>query len=244
MQLLFSESSIDFINSLSNCKSACFFIRHSERENADSDVVPRATPLTSEGFSMAENLGSVLPENFKYKILTSPVLRCIQTGDSIYRTLSGRADVSKPLICNLLGNPGAYVKNREEASVHFKKIGTIPLINYYVSSNTFSGFHDCSDGTDTLLDLFSKTLSHEKTIHIFVSHDASIAAFLGSLTGSEFSNENWIPFLGGIALIEELDLPNYLDDLDNLESFDDFYDSDDFFEVSYSEKKYLLKVIR
>lgn len=183
-----------------------FIIRHSKRDSIANPLEHAKVGLNEEGKILTTELGKRLAKEFKsVKVYSSPVGRCIQTGECIQKAFS---DDSRPTESTMLGEPGPFVFG--DAIESFVKLGTTGVVEAIENGKTLLLIRSEEEGTKLLLDFVrEKTLAeNEGTAVVFVTHDACIAPVIHFFTGEFFNENHWIEFLGGLKIQFESDFLN------------------------------------
>jgi len=190
---------IDFLTA-SN-KNIAIIIRHADREH----ITPGKNedePLNETGKINSIRFGEKLSIFNGVKIFTSPVGRCIQTGEAIIKGFQKQGCISQS---NILGEPGPFVLDGQLAGQMFNEFGTKCIVEKQIAGEKIIGIRPLADGCKLLKNyIVSKmNMKIEGNILIFISHDAIIAPFIYKYTREKFGRENWLDFLDGITLMKE-----------------------------------------
>ncbi len=195
----------EMINShlnLQNGDSILFLVRHAEKCSSNGLSTSSEVAITSEGIERTKQLGDYLSLQIgkDFTIKTSPIKRCFETAKIFAQRFS--KEESLILQSKILGDPGPYVIDRKVAAEAFEKENDniYIIIQSHIREHIIPGFRDIRDGTALMLKEMIADLSHTKST-MYVSHDAIIAVFLGNfIEDIQFSEENKIEFLDGIAI--------------------------------------------
>lgn len=163
-----------------------YLIRHAEK--LDDSIHAK---LTAKGLADSLKYGEKLKLNRSKidLIISSPIERCMQTAYEIskgYRRINIESST-------LLGNPGVFINNGEEAMQIFNTYKLVDIINMQLSKKNLKGFNDIESSVKDLLYLMDKKGDNV----LYISHDAIITPLI-----SYISNEKYI--------IKD-DIVNYLD---------------------------------
>lgn len=180
-----------------------YFIRHSKREDVITHEKHSEANLTKEGIVIAEEFGKGLFSSFKnINIYSSPIPRCIQTGEAILSSniKKGHLETSR-----ILGNPGAFVYGN--ALEIFNKLGTVGVVQAINNGEKLPYINKQETGVKFLFNYVKKQTkkAEEKTVSLFITHDAIIAPFINFYLDEVFSEEHWIEFIGGVKINFEED---------------------------------------
>ncbi len=151
-------------------------IRHAARHPITDPDDPYAAGLTEEGILTAEELGKVLGEQLlPGRLLSSPVERCIDTGEAIARGADW---------------PGGVVTD-ERLSHLF-----IAPAWYSVSSARMSG--PVPFQVRIILHWMLRAHETSPRLDLMVTHDTVLGAVVGGLLRAPVNNDNWPGFLEGM----------------------------------------------
>jgi broad specificity phosphatase PhoE len=163
-----------------------YLIRHAEK--LDGSVHAKLTPK-----GLKDSL--LYGQNLKFKnipiskIISSPIERCMQTAEQISIGYGGiKIEKSK-----LLGDPGIFVDNGDEAMEIFNRYSLVEIINMQLEKKELNGFNKIEGATQKLM----KFMQNQKANTLYISHDAIITPF--------------ICFVNNINNIKENDIVDYLD---------------------------------
>jgi hypothetical protein len=181
--------------------NTAMIIRHADREH----IVPGINenePLNEAGWANSIKLGEEFSSFDSVEIFTSPIGRCIQTGEAILQGFKKQGCISQS---DMLGEPGPFVFDRKLAGKNFKEFGTKGVVENQISGLEMAGIKPLSEGCEFLKNyIVSKMNANIKeNLLIFITHDAIIAPFIYQYTGEKFGKKNWIDFLDGAAFVEE-----------------------------------------
>jgi len=184
-------------------KKVALIIRHADREH----IIPGKNedePLNETGKLNSIKLGEILSPFNGVKIFTSPIGRCIQTGEAILKGFQKHGCISQS---NMLGEPGPFVFDKKQAEQMFKEISTKGIVEKQIAGEIITGIRQLADGCELLKNYIVSEMNTniEENILIFISHDAIIAPFIYQYTGEKFGRKNWLNFLDGAILMREND---------------------------------------
>ena len=175
-----------------------YVIRHSKRDQIENPQEHKRVLLNEEGILMAQKFGENLTEKYSnVKVYSSPVERCIQTGECILKEFHNQ---EKLQLSDMLGEPGPFVYG--DAWESFKNLGTVGVVECLENGKMLPNISSEEIGTKKLLDFIRKEAEHasSNTVLVFVTHDACVAPVINFLTGEYFCENHWIEFLGGLHL--------------------------------------------
>ena len=173
-------------------------IRHSKRDHIENPSEHVKTLLNDEGIELARNLGKLLAKEFKsIKVYSSPIQRCIQTGEYMQEAFENSSAVQ---LSNVLGEPGPFIYG--DAIESFSKLGTTGVVEAIENGKSLPLIRSEAEGTKILLDFVRRETSSSEgdCVTVFVTHDACIAPVINFFTGEFFSENHWIEFLGGLKI--------------------------------------------
>ena len=156
-------------------------VRHSIRVPINVPEETWLAKLTPAGIQLAEEYGAWLAQRrCPYRVMTSPVGRCVETSRSIIR---GGNWPNPVVIDQKLGFPfiekGWQQVNREGSLVEIPK-EALAVLDYLLEDTT-----------------------HAEGLNLFVTHDGNIAFMATALLGVPTTEENWPGFLEGMAFWRE-----------------------------------------
>jgi hypothetical protein len=155
-------------------------IRHSIRFPINLPEETLIAGLTPEGVQLAEEFGAWLTQSRRiYRVMVSPVGRCVDTGRSI---IQGANWPNPVVVDRKLGFP--FGENGSQ------KLNNQPLDE--VSREAFD-----------VLNYLSENTTHESGLNLYITHDGNIAFMANALLGEAITEENWPDYLEGIAFWRE-----------------------------------------
>lgn len=173
-------------------------IRHADRENILPGTLGSDVHITYDGRVKAFELGRKLKPLFIEWCKTSPLPRCTQTLDSI------AAGCGKKMIhsnSELLGEPGPFVYDGNEATNAFFNHGSETVVRELIRGKTFPGIRSSREGSEFLLKSLINLLEENTGNGICISHDSILMPFIAHYCNECF-HEEWLPPLGGVVLVE------------------------------------------
>ncbi|TQD25895.1 phosphoglycerate mutase family protein [Methanolobus vulcani] len=174
-------------------------IRHSDRENILPGTLGSDVHITLEGKEKAFELGRVLTSLPIEWCKTSPLLRCTQTNDSIGDGYGKRILHS---ISKLLGEPGPFVFDGDQAINAFFDYGPEAVVREMIKGQSFPGIRSSGEGSVILLKGLIKFLEEGTGDGICISHDSILMPFIAHYCGEQF-NGKWIKPLDGVVLVKQ-----------------------------------------
>jgi len=183
---------------LDKSKNMAIFIRHSERNHIPDGVHDIVTPINAQGEIIAAELGKKLQIFDTIKIISSPVDRCVQTGNAIMKGFGGQSEIS---FSNLLGEPGPFVFDCEVAKKHFIQMTCKTVVETQIAGQPLAGIRPIKEGSELLKNWIVSEIQQNTTgrLVVFISHDAILAPFIFQYTGEKFNHEHWIDYIDGVS---------------------------------------------
>lgn len=172
-------------------------IRHADREHIPHGTSGNNVHLTTIGKKKAIELGRNLQSLSVKWCRSSPLLRCTQTIDSISM---GYGKGINYLSSELLGEPGPFVFDGNQAILAFFEHGTEKVVREMINGNTFPGIRSSIEGSEFLLKGLIKVLEENTGDGICVSHDSILMPFISHYCDEKFKGQ-WLPPLGGVVLV-------------------------------------------
>ena len=169
-------------------------VRHSLRQSIPQGSHGLDIPLTPAGVQLAEEWGKNLNISIG-RIFSSPVGRCVQTGEAIARGINLPLDVK---IKKWLGEPGAYVFDTHLASPYFFEHGPIEIVSRQLNGDCIPGMHSIEEGTRKILSGLFQNHPASGTLDIYISHDSILGCVIYHLLGYRgITEETWPWMLEG-----------------------------------------------
>jgi hypothetical protein len=156
-------------------------IRHSIRFPINMPEETLIAGLTPEGVRLAEEFGVWLTLSRRiYRVMVSPVGRCVDTGRSI---IQGANWPNPVVVDRKLGFP--FVENGWQKMNQQKPLDEVP--------------HEAFDVLTYLLE----DTNHDAGLNLYITHDGNIAFMAIALLGEPITEENWPDYLEGMAFWRE-----------------------------------------
>jgi broad specificity phosphatase PhoE len=186
---------------LDNNANMAILIRHSERNHIPDGVHDIVTPINAQGEIIAVELGAKLRTFDRIKIISSPVKRCVQTGNAIMKGFGVQSEIG---LSSLLGEPGPFVFDCEAAKEHFVKMTCKTVVETQIAHKQLAGIRPIEEGSDMLKNYIVAELQANKpnNILVFISHDAILAPFIFQYTGEKFNHKHWIDYIDGVSFLK------------------------------------------
>jgi broad specificity phosphatase PhoE len=195
------------INALDPEKPAIIQIRHSERPeiNLKNMQTNYSTPLTERGANAAYQFGSELPKERSYHMYHTDVDRSVSTAEKIHQGVIDDGGVSEvkgeiPLAMTIDGSAVSQIFR--EMKKYYDEAEMAQAFTYRWATGRYPPWvlMPCIEFAQRGASLVIKSLrdSDKRDVHIWVSHDSWVAAFLMHWLGE--SCFDWVTFMDGFIL--------------------------------------------
>jgi broad specificity phosphatase PhoE len=169
-------------------------LRHAERPPILPGTFGDDLEITPEGRKSAERFGAELAAKHAVtRILSSPILRCVQTGEAIRQ--GGSLDV--PIApSRLFGEPSVFIADVAAAGRYFLEAGPRKVVRRLLDGEPMEGMRSPKEGTDLLL----RTVLQDSPggLTVCVTHDAILACLQNTLTGLPYEESHWPSYLESV----------------------------------------------
>lgn len=173
------------------------FLRHGDREKIPEGEFGNEVELNQRGFQRSLEYGESIKNHKINKIYTSPVIRCIQTAESIKAGLGKNVKIE---VSTLLGDPGAFVVDGELAGKSYLQLGFSDCYERILNHKPVEGNRDITEGA-AILSRFFKSNAQDGVTNIYISHDMIIALYAFETFRRKYTlGSDWVPFLGGLKI--------------------------------------------
>lgn len=160
-------------------EGVALIMRHSIRYSIPPGSQGVNVPLTPLGIQLAEKWGEQLNRPIGH-IASSPIGRCIDTGKAIARGAGINCDI---IVEPLLGEPGAFVVDVEEAGPWFYHRDPLEMINRQLQGGYIPGTRPIEEGVSLILQLLLGNLPTPGKLSIYITHDSVLACVIYHLVG-------------------------------------------------------------
>jgi hypothetical protein len=184
------------LNTHSPDSKLAMLIRHADREAIPKGTFGNEIPINEKGKQNAMRLGEKLRGTSINKILSSPIPRCIQTGEFIAKGYGKEIQITTT---KCLGDPGLHITDDAIAGEFYLKHGFFEMQRRFMVNDPIPGMPDPATYFNSM-SAFLKENTTEKGITIFVTHDAVIALYHYCLSKRIYSKEDWVDYLSGIII--------------------------------------------
>ena len=187
---------LETMNMVPHNQGVILMMRHSVRFSVEDVNDESMVTLTPDGIRLAEELGALLPWSLG-KIVSSPVNRCLETGNALAR---GAKVTSQSTPDKMLGATLLYSDNKLGNST-FNKLKTVAVVDGILSGKPLPGIHDATKICCILLNRFFETPPNLGKINTFITHNGILAPFVYYLLGEKGYDFDKCPsFLEGVFL--------------------------------------------
>jgi broad specificity phosphatase PhoE len=192
LQYQIPQSTLNWIAEAPKDVPVIVLLRHSVRENLEPDDVGYMLPITSIGSQLSHELGIIFGKRLR-SLHSSPLLRCIQTADSIQEGAASNLPIINE---HLLGDPGVFVIDGRLAFTNWEELGHEGVMTHLVSSNTpLRGMANADSAARFLVQHMLASASNSPGFHVFVTHDSLVTATAARMLGFQYGIEDWPLFL-------------------------------------------------
>lgn len=175
-------------------------VRHAHCQPAQPATLGNEVPISCRGAQEARVLGGQLRARHLTALMSSPLPRCMQTA----RCLAEGAEWDQRLMPNtLLGHPGAFVSDAEQAGPCFLEHGPEEIVRRLLRGEPLPGLRPIADGVALLMDLILPKGPPPGGTRVFVTHDSVLAPLVLHLLGRYLGPGDWPEFLDYVAVCRE-----------------------------------------
>lgn len=168
-----------------------YFIRHAHREDFKPNDWGHDVSITEEGQNASFELGEALAKSGISAVWTSPVKRCIQTGQKIRDAMEADIPIH---FSSLLGDPGFMIFDPQSAAHAFRKFKFFELVDLLLGGEKLPGFYPLDISCKKIL----KEIFGHKISAIWVTHDIIICSLACWIFHADRSESMFPEFLEGI----------------------------------------------
>jgi len=160
--------------------------------------------LTQKGLDDASNYGKELTQqgiSFD-RVISSPIKRCVQTSENIIKGMGSAIKIQES---TLLGNPGIFVTDDQQAGKVFETLSVCTVINHTLQGKVLPGFLPIDKACKKLINEIQTQIDANKS-SLYVSHDAIIMPFIGYILKiNQFTEAEIVDYLNGYTIKKTLD---------------------------------------
>lgn len=177
-------------------KKTALFLRHSAREEPIGFNETIKAPLTSEGIDAAIEFGTKLPSEWNYRIYTSPVQRCVDTGKYIQEGIvkNNIEVINSGILPNL-----TLIKNNSKEFLKLFSRDQPKFLDYWIAGFYSEEIIESSFDVARRLAqdlILNQQKKDSNLLDIYISHDFHLLLFLFYWSG-KLATKRWIGYLDG-----------------------------------------------
>ncbi|MEB0141234.1 MULTISPECIES: histidine phosphatase family protein [unclassified Undibacterium] len=167
-------------------------LRHSVRDDLPPNDVGYGLPITANGKQLSHELGAIFGNRLR-SLHTSPLVRCIQTAESIQTGAISTLPINSD---RLLGDPGVFVIDGKLAFTNWKELGHEGVMDHLVKRDTsLPGIANADSAARFLVQHMLASSLNRPGFHVFVTHDSLVTATAARMLGVPYGIEDWPLFL-------------------------------------------------
>lgn len=184
-------------------------VRHAERPPIPEGSWGDELAIRPEGRRASHSLGRALGRRLGV-LVSSPVLRCVQTAQQI--GLGANGDETAVREDQRLGAPGAHIERVEELGTLFMDRSAPEIVADLLSGAHIPGLRPPREVVAALVGLARELPRKPGTVDLCVTHDVVVATLLGGLgqLSPERVHEDWPGFLDGVVVAWSGDAPSFV----------------------------------
>ena len=176
-------------------------LRHAERHALPPGGFGSDVALTEYGVATAQQLGRMLGERNPGGVHSSPILRCMKTGQHIIEGAGWNVPVTPD---PRLGWPGPFVVDEELSGPLFLKLGSREVVRQQLETDSPpDGMRPTDAGVRILLELAADPLRRNGRTFLHVTHDSVLAVIVGRLFNLGLEDFRWPEYLDALLLWKE-----------------------------------------
>lgn len=175
-------------------RAVAVLLRHSVRGDLPPDESGDWVPITSTGRELACEFGALLQGRLR-SLHSSPVLRCMQTAE----TIRDGASTCMPVMADrCLGDPSAFVLDGKLAWSNWERLGHEGVMSHLVTEDeALPGMAKPEAAARFLVHHMLAATQGEPGIHVFVTHDSMITATVARIINQALGPNMWPWYLEG-----------------------------------------------
>lgn len=175
-------------------RPVALLLRHSVRDELPAGDLGYGHPLTALGACLADELGALLRGRL-HTLHSSPLQRCLHTAEQLRAAAASTLEIVED---RMLGDPGAYVLDKQIAGDNWLRLGSEGIMARLVEPDgSLPGTHLPDDGARRLVRHMLDTAGAQPGLHVFVSHDILVAVTAARFVGAPTEPERWPRYLEG-----------------------------------------------
>ncbi len=176
-------------------------LRHAERDALPPGESGSNVALTENGVATAKQLGKLLGERSPGKIHSSPLPRCVNTGQQIAEGAGWNTGVMPDW---RLGSPGPFVVDEGLCEPLFLRLGSREVVRRQLEASPPPvGMRPADDGIRIFLELAAAPLGQDGRTYLHVTHDSVLAVIVGRLFDLGLEDFHWPEYLDTLLLWKE-----------------------------------------
>lgn len=174
-------------------------LRHAERPPIPNGERGDDIALNEHGINESIRFAKTIDENI-LSVQSSPIYRCIQVAEII--ATQHDYPIENIALCNLLGKPGAFITDANQAWQHWFEKGHDAVNEYHLKGNEqWNGFREFPEAIQLLKNkIFNSFQQKSEGIHIWVTHDTILGAFASRILDNRLNLEDWPNYLGRLEI--------------------------------------------
>lgn len=174
--------------------AVALLIRHSARDALTPGEPGYGLPINAAGLRLATQLGTLLRGRLR-SLHTSPLQRCRDTAAVLRSTAAPALTIAED---RMLGDPGAYVLDAQQAWRNWERLGSEGLMARLCHTDEcLPGTAHPDEGARRLLHHMLATAGAVAGVHVFVSHDILVAVTAARFLGPPRGPSPWPDYLEG-----------------------------------------------
>jgi broad specificity phosphatase PhoE len=174
-------------------RPVALLLRHAERKPILPGNVGHETPLTQWGAMCSYELGVHLRSRLK-TLRTSPLLRCVQTAEGIYKGAEVDLEIQND---RLLGDPGIFVEDPQVAWTNWQNLGNEGVMRHMATADhALPGMAHPDRAARKLIRHMLAVAGQQPGVHAFITHDVLLSATTARILGIGV-HEQWPQYLEG-----------------------------------------------
>jgi broad specificity phosphatase PhoE len=181
-------SNLEWLKKAPGNQPIVLLIRHTVRPESENNIIGHNVSITEEGYQVARQFGQKLGTNL-ISIVTSPVLRCVQTAEAILEGAKKNISIIKN---RLLGDPSVYILDGQLAGKHLKNLKFKEWMRFLTTGREpLSGMAKPNPAARFLINYALAQARGKPGYHLFITHDSIISATVSQLLGKEMVTDDW-----------------------------------------------------
>ncbi len=169
-------------------------LRHSVRDELPPGNAGNSLPITADGIHLAQELGGLIGDRLR-SLHTSPLTRCVQTAEA----LNDGAGTNLSIVHDrLLGDPGVFVIDGQQAQLNWEKLGHEGVMQHLVVyDEALPGMARPEPAARFLVHHMLSVAGDVPGLYLFVTHDSLVTASAARLLRQQLGINAWPWYLEG-----------------------------------------------